>query len=75
MAPIKRPFLGKKMYIIFFSGFNLKWGDKVGSDAKDPRLNKNNFYFGNLCEILFSLCEKYNFFRPDSNPQTQINGA
>lgn len=33
---------------VIFSGFNLKWGDKVGSDAKDPRLNRNNFYFGNL---------------------------
>lgn len=30
------------MYGIF-SGFNLKWGNKVGSDAKDLGLNKNNF--------------------------------
>lgn len=52
MAHIKRPFLGKKCMSVIFSGFNLKWGDKVGSDAKDPRLNRNNFYFGKLWEML-----------------------
>lgn len=52
MAHIKRPFLGKKYTSVFFSGFDLKWGDEVGSDTKDPRLNKNNFYFGNLWETL-----------------------